>query len=139
MTAFGNITDAVQAMKNGAYDYLVKGDDNEKIIPLVYKALEKVKITDQELFSNTKGFGQIIGNSSILQAKNWLKSCINRCCCTFNGETGTEKKFLPMPFMKEVTGRKIVLSLSTVRHSVKKFWKVNFSDINRELLQELKR
>jgi two-component system NtrC family response regulator len=43
MTAFGNITDAVQAMKNGAYDYLVKGDDNDKIIPLVYKALEKAK------------------------------------------------------------------------------------------------
>lgn len=31
MTAFGNISDAVQAMKNGAYDYLVKGDDNEKL------------------------------------------------------------------------------------------------------------
>ena len=46
MTAFGNISDAVQAMKNGAYDYLVKGDDNEKIIPLVYRAIEKQKITE---------------------------------------------------------------------------------------------
>jgi DNA-binding NtrC family response regulator len=53
MTAFGNITDAVQAMKNGAYDYLVKGDDNEKIIPLVYKALEKVKITELKNPRNT--------------------------------------------------------------------------------------
>ena len=43
MTAYGNIPDGVQAMRNGAYDYIVKGDDNEKIIPLVAKALEKVK------------------------------------------------------------------------------------------------
>ncbi|PZP41892.1 MAG: sigma-54-dependent Fis family transcriptional regulator, partial [Pseudopedobacter saltans] len=32
MTAYGNISDGVQAMKNGAYDYLTKGDDNEKIL-----------------------------------------------------------------------------------------------------------
>ena len=30
LTAYGNINDGVQAMKNGAFDYIVKGDDNEK-------------------------------------------------------------------------------------------------------------
>ena len=30
LTAYGNITDGVQAMKNGAFDYIIKGDDNEK-------------------------------------------------------------------------------------------------------------
>jgi N-acyl-D-aspartate/D-glutamate deacylase len=34
LTAYGNIADGVQAMKNGAFDYITKGDDNEKIIPL---------------------------------------------------------------------------------------------------------
>ena len=31
LTAHGNITDGVQAIKNGAFDYIVKGDDNRKI------------------------------------------------------------------------------------------------------------
>lgn len=33
LTAFGNIQDGVQTMKNGGFDYLVKGDDQAKIIP----------------------------------------------------------------------------------------------------------
>ena len=44
LTAFGKISDGVQAMKNGAFDYIVKGDDNDKIIPLLHKALEKVQL-----------------------------------------------------------------------------------------------
>lgn len=34
LTAHGNIPDGVQAIKNGAFDYITKGDDNNKIIPL---------------------------------------------------------------------------------------------------------
>ena len=41
-TAYGNIPDSVQSIKNGAFDYITKGDDNNKIIPLLYKAIEKV-------------------------------------------------------------------------------------------------
>lgn len=40
LTAYGNIPDSVQAIKNGAFDYITKGDDNNKIIPLLYRALE---------------------------------------------------------------------------------------------------
>ena len=32
LTAYGNIPDGVQAMKKGAFDYITKGDDNDKII-----------------------------------------------------------------------------------------------------------
>ena len=39
LTAHGNIPDGVQAIKNGAFDYITKGDDNNKIIPLVAKAI----------------------------------------------------------------------------------------------------
>ena len=44
LTAYGNIPDGVQAIKNGAFDYLTKGDDNNKIIPLLYKAMGKVAL-----------------------------------------------------------------------------------------------
>ncbi|MGN7709639.1 sigma-54-dependent transcriptional regulator [Chryseobacterium sp. 22543] len=96
MTAFGNITDAVQAMKNGAYDYLVKGDDNEKIIPLVYKALEKVKDNKSRMVQQviTKGFDQILGKSPlILQAKKLAeKVALTNAAVLLTGETGTGKE-----------------------------------------------
>ena len=43
LTAYGNIPDGVQAIKNGAFDYITKGDDNPKIIPLLSRAMEKAK------------------------------------------------------------------------------------------------
>src|SRR5689334_14240647 len=41
LTAYGNIPDGVQAIKNGAFDYILKGDDNDKIIPLLSQATAK--------------------------------------------------------------------------------------------------
>ena len=42
LTAYGNIPDGVQAIKNGGFDYITKGNDNDRIIPLLYQAMDKV-------------------------------------------------------------------------------------------------
>ncbi len=47
LTAHGNIPDGVQAIKNGAFDYLTKGDDNNKIIPLLARAMEQARRNGQ--------------------------------------------------------------------------------------------
>jgi len=79
MTAYGNIPDGVQAIKNGAFDYITKGDDNNKIIPLLHRALEKVELAKRvqqlEKQLDTKhSFDSIIGKSKpILQAIDLAK------------------------------------------------------------------
>src|SRR5690606_24597480 len=40
LTAYGNIPDGVQAIKNGAFDYITKGDDHNRILPLINRAFE---------------------------------------------------------------------------------------------------
>ena len=44
LTAYGTIHDGVLAIKNGAFDYITKGDDNDKILPLLAKATEKANL-----------------------------------------------------------------------------------------------
>lgn len=54
LTAFGTIADVVMAMRNGAFDYITKGDDNDKIIPLVYKAMDKAKLNARVYYLENK-------------------------------------------------------------------------------------
>src|SRR5476649_2766479 len=44
LTAFGSIKDSVKAIKNGAFEYIMKGDDNDRIIPIINKAVEKANL-----------------------------------------------------------------------------------------------
>ena len=99
LTAYGNIPDGVQAMRNGAFDYIVKGDDNDKIIPLLARAAEKIrlkqKIASLEGQLNKKyGFDKIIGKSAPLQAAITAAQKVARTETTIllNGETGTGKE-----------------------------------------------
>ncbi|MBA4196983.1 MAG: sigma-54-dependent Fis family transcriptional regulator [Chitinophaga sp.] len=98
LTAYGNITDGVQAIKNGAFDYITKGDDNNKIIPLLHQATEKVKAAKAKavtIGSKSKyHFDNIIGQSSSI--KNAIQLAQKIAATDINvlllGETGTGKE-----------------------------------------------
>jgi two-component system, NtrC family, response regulator len=99
LTAFGKISDGVQAMKNGAFDYIVKGDDNDKIIPLLYKALEKSELQKkvkklEKRISDKYSFDSIIGKSKGLEQVIELakKVAITDSTVLLSGETGTGKE-----------------------------------------------
>jgi two-component system NtrC family response regulator len=99
LTAFGNIPDGVQAIKNGAFDYITKGDDNNRIIPLLYKAVEKRALSKRLLqlekrLGNKYSFQSILGKSKAIQQAIDAAERVSVTDATvlLNGETGTGKE-----------------------------------------------
>lgn len=130
MTAYGQISDGVQAIKNGAFDYMTKGDDNNKIIPLLYKAFEKVKMAKriaklEAQVGKKYSFDQIIGQSKELKNAINLAERVAPTDSTvlLLGETGTGK---------EVFAQAIHYAS---KRSAKSFVAINCSAFSKDLLE----
>src|ERR671932_1252407 len=72
MTAYGSIDEAVQAMKDGAHDFLQKPVDSNHLILLVESALEQARLRTEnvllrEEWSRRYGFPRIIGESDAIK------------------------------------------------------------------------
>ena len=77
LTAYGNIPDGVQAIKNGAFDYITKGDDNNKIVPLLYRVFEKIELSTrvrmlEKQVEKKYSFENIIGRSKTILSADFL-------------------------------------------------------------------
>ncbi len=130
LTAYGNIPDSVQAIKNGAFDYITKGDDNNKIIPLLYKAIEKVILNKrvqqlEKQLGKKYSFDTIIGKSKQITAAIDLtrKVAITDTTVLLTGETGTGKEVFAQ-----------VIHQASNR-SNKNFVAVNCAAISKDLLE----
>lgn len=130
LTAFGTIEDGVKAMKLGAFDYLIKGDHQEKIIPLLSKATEKAllqqKVHHLESKLQTKfGFSNILGKNKLLNHSIELAKKVSATDTTvlLLGETGTGKEVFAQAIHYESTRK------------AKPFVALNCSAFSRELLE----
>lgn len=99
LTAYGTISDGVKAIQNGAFNYITKGDDNDKIIPLVNQAMDKAvlqfhKYQQEKKGSNKYSFANIIGSSKVIQEVVSLarKVAATDTTVLLLGETGTGKE-----------------------------------------------
>ena len=72
MTAYGSIDEAVQAMKDGAHDFLQKPVDSNHLLLLVERALEQARLRTENIllreeWARRYGFPRIIGESDAIK------------------------------------------------------------------------
>ncbi|MBL8017553.1 MAG: sigma-54-dependent Fis family transcriptional regulator [Ignavibacteria bacterium] len=101
LTAFGDIKNAVEAMRKGAFDYITKPFDNEDMVITIRKALE-LKYLNQELEILRKKSDESYKGSGIIGSSPQMKEIfeqINIVAPTnltvlIQGESGTGKEVI---------------------------------------------
>ncbi len=112
MTAYATIPDGVEAMRNGAYDYIEKGKNDDEIIFKVNQATEKTALKSkvkqlQNKVEKNFSFSSITGKSKIIsQAIELAKKVADtNSVVLLLGETGTGKELFAQA-IHEASSRK---------------------------------
>ncbi|HEY0304618.1 MAG TPA: response regulator, partial [Longimicrobiales bacterium] len=101
ITGKGTVTSAVEAMRNGAYDYLTKPLDLERLKVLIPRALEKFQVKtanrdlQQRLESLTR-YGEMLGQSDEMRRiYNMIEAVApSNASVLIVGESGTGKELV---------------------------------------------
>jgi two-component system, NtrC family, response regulator len=101
ITAYGSIESAVKAIKCGAYDYLTKPVDHNKLKILIKRAIEQKRITNENIFlkqelENKYCLCNMIGKSSpVIKMFNLIKTVSSsNSNVLIQGECGTGKELV---------------------------------------------
>ena len=99
MTAFGSIDEAVQAMKDGAHDFLQKPVDSNHLLLLVERALEQARLRTENIllreeWSRRYGFPRILGESTAIKqtVAETQRVATTETTVLLLGESGTGKE-----------------------------------------------
>jgi two-component system, NtrC family, response regulator len=101
MTAYGTVEKAVEAMKKGAFDYILKPFKNEELLLTIRKALDlRHLLTENRRLKHDLEqryrFENIVGNSKIMQSIFAMveKVAQTRATVLISGESGTGKELI---------------------------------------------
>src|SRR5262245_46571114 len=99
LTAYGTIDEAVQAMKEGAYEFLQKPVDSRHLLLLVEHALEESRLRAENIllrdeYARRYGFPRIIGDSPSMQkvGREIQQVATTPTTVLLLGESGTGKE-----------------------------------------------
>ncbi len=101
ITGYATVDTAIEAMKLGAYDYIAKPFNIDRIELVIERALERSRLIDENNYLRGElrekyGFDNIIGNNPEVQKAYVLAAQVAQTDATvlILGETGTGKEFL---------------------------------------------
>src|SRR5499427_5641672 len=99
MTAYGSVDEAVQAMKDGAHDFLQKPVDSNHLLLLVERALEQSRLRTENILLREEwarhyGFPRIIGESEAIKraVAETQRVAQTEATVLLLGESGTGKE-----------------------------------------------
>ncbi|MCI5149864.1 MAG: sigma-54-dependent Fis family transcriptional regulator, partial [Candidatus Electrothrix sp. MAN1_4] len=104
MSAFGSVDTAIEAMKQGAYDFVSKPFKSDEVVLVLKKAEERERLRQENIRLKKKvvelekkiGFGRMIGKSKAMQEVFTLAGKVARHPTTvlITGESGTGKELV---------------------------------------------